>query len=145
MDFNAGGHYDLDAVTSSVLRVGARYILKREKWNFYAGAAYEHEFDGKANGTADGMAIRGADTSGGSFRGELGATVKPGENSPWNIYRPERKRLRRKEAGLHRRRKRKLPVLMGSTGILNRWHYLATPERQGELSLDPFSSQKILR
>lgn len=85
VSFDAGGHYDLDAVTSSVLRVGARYILKREKWNFYAGAAYEHEFDGKANGTADGMAIRGADTSGGSFRGELGATVKPGENSPWNI------------------------------------------------------------
>ena len=85
VDFNAGGHYDLDAVTSSVLRVGARYILKRNKWNFYAGAAYEHEFDGKANGTADGVAIRGADTSGGSFRGEIGATVKPGENSPWNI------------------------------------------------------------
>ena len=85
VSFDAGGHYDLDAVTSSVLRVGARYILKREKWNFYAGAAYEHEFDGKANGTADGVAIRGADTSGGSFRGEIGATVKPGENSPWNI------------------------------------------------------------
>jgi len=85
VSFDAGGHYDLDAVTSSVLRVGARYILKRNKWNFYAGAAYEHEFDGKANGTADGVAIRGADTSGGSFRGELGATVKPGENSPWNI------------------------------------------------------------
>ncbi|MBE6095006.1 MAG: autotransporter outer membrane beta-barrel domain-containing protein [Schwartzia succinivorans] len=85
VSFDAGGHYDLDAVTSSVLRVGARYILKRNKWNFYAGAAYEHEFDGKANGTADGVAIRGADTSGGSFRGEIGATVKPGENSPWNI------------------------------------------------------------
>ena len=85
VDFNAGGHYDLDAVTSSVLRVGARYILKRNKWNFYAGAAYEHELDGKANGTADGVAIRGADTSGGSFRGELGATMKPGENSPWSL------------------------------------------------------------
>ncbi len=85
VDFNAGGHYDLDAVTSSVLRVGARYILKRNKWNFYAGAAYEHEFDGKANGTADGVAIRGADTSGGSFRGELGATMTPGEDSPWKL------------------------------------------------------------
>ena len=85
VSFDAGGHYDLDAVTSSVLRVGARYILKREKWNFYAGAAYEHEFDGKANGTADGVAIRGADTSGGSFRGEIGATMTPGENSPWSL------------------------------------------------------------
>ncbi|MBR1553721.1 MAG: autotransporter outer membrane beta-barrel domain-containing protein, partial [Schwartzia sp.] len=85
VDFNAGGHYDLDAVTSQVLRVGARYTMKRAKWNFYAGAAYEHELDGKANGTADGVAIRGADTSGGSFRGELGATMTPGENSPWKL------------------------------------------------------------
>ena len=85
VSFDAGGHYDLDAVTSSVLRVGARYIMKRNKWNFYAGAAYEHEFDGKAGGTADGVAIRGADTSGASFRGELGATMKPGENSPWSL------------------------------------------------------------
>ena len=85
VDFNAGGHYDLDAVTSSVIRLGARYIVKRDKWNFYAGAAYEHELDGKANGTADGVAIRGADTSGGSFRGELGATMTPGENSPWKL------------------------------------------------------------
>ena len=85
VDFNAGGHYDLDAVTSSVIRLGARYIVKRDKWNFYVGAAYEHELDGKANGTADGVAIRGADTSGGSFRGELGATMTPGENSPWKL------------------------------------------------------------
>ena len=85
VDFNAGGHYDLDAVTSQVLRVGARYTMKRTKWNFYAGAAYEHELDGKANGTADGVAIRGADTSGGSFRGELGATMTLGENSPWKL------------------------------------------------------------
>ncbi len=85
VSFNAGGHYDLDAVTSQVLRVGARYTVKQSKWNLYAGAAYEHELDGKASGTADGMTIRGADTSGASFRGEIGATMKPGENSPWNI------------------------------------------------------------
>ena len=85
VDFNAGGHYDLDAVTSQIARIGARYTVKGKKWNFYAGAAYEHEFDGKARGTADGFAIRGADTSGGSFRGELGATVTPGENSPWKL------------------------------------------------------------
>ncbi|MBP5199922.1 MAG: autotransporter outer membrane beta-barrel domain-containing protein [Schwartzia sp.] len=85
VSFDAGGHYDLDAVTSQVIRVGARYNIKRDKWNFYAGAAYEHEFDGKAGGTADGVAIRGADTSGGSVRGEIGATMTPGENSPWSL------------------------------------------------------------
>ena len=82
VSFDAGGHYDLDAVTSQVVRVGARYTVKRSKWSFYAGAAYEHELDGKAGGTADGREIRGADTSGGSLRGEIGATMKPGENSP---------------------------------------------------------------
>ncbi len=85
VDFDAGGHYDLDAVTSSVIRVSARYNVKRAKWNFYAGAAYEHELDGKAAGTADGAAIRGADTSGASFRGEVGATMTPGQNSPWKL------------------------------------------------------------
>ena len=60
VSFNAGGHYDLDAVNSDVLRIGARYMMKREKWNFYGGVAYEHEFDGMANGTVDGHAIRGS-------------------------------------------------------------------------------------
>ena len=85
VSFDAGGHYDLDAVTSQVVRIGARYTVKQGKWNFYGGAAYEHELDGKAAGTADGVAIRGADTSGASFRGEIGATMKPGENSPWSL------------------------------------------------------------
>ena len=63
----------------------AKYTVKRDKWNFYAGAAYEHELDGKATGTADGFAIRGADTGGASFRGEIGAAMTPGENPPWKL------------------------------------------------------------
>ncbi|MBR2214483.1 MAG: hypothetical protein IJ849_01835 [Selenomonadaceae bacterium] len=85
VSFDAGGHYDLDAVTSQVLRVGACYTVKRDKWSFYSGLAYEHELDGKATGKADGLPIRGADTGGGSFRGEIGATMRPGENSPWSL------------------------------------------------------------
>ena len=88
ISFDAGGHYDLDAVTSSVLRVGARYTLKRNTWDFYGGLAYEHELDGKATGRvtagAYGADIRSADVSGGSVRMELGATMKP-ENSPWSL------------------------------------------------------------
>ena len=79
------GDFSLDAVTSSVLRVGARYTVKRGNWDFYAGAAYEHEMDGKANGHVNGLAIEGADVSGGSFRGELGATMQPDEKSPWTL------------------------------------------------------------
>ena len=78
-------NFDLDAVTSEVLRVGARYTMKREKWNFYGGLAYEHELDGKATGTVNNLTIRSADIGGGSFRGELGATMQPGENRPWSL------------------------------------------------------------
>ena len=85
MSFDAGDHYDLDAVRSQILRIGARYTMKREKWNFYGGLAYESEFDGKAKGKVGDFAIRGADISGGSFRMELGATMKPDENSPWSL------------------------------------------------------------
>ena len=85
VSFDAGGHYDLDAVTSSVLRVGARYTMKRDKWNFYGGLTYEHELDGEATGTVEGVAIRSADIGGGSVRAEIGATMKPGEHSPWSL------------------------------------------------------------
>ena len=85
-DFTVSGDkFALDAVTSSVIRIGARYTMKRGNWDFYAGAAYEHELDGKANGSANGFGIKGADTSGASFRGELGATVRPDKNSPWSL------------------------------------------------------------
>ena len=108
VDFNAGGHYDLDAVTSSVLRVGARYVVKRNKWNLYGGLAYEHELDGEAAGKADGVAIRGADVGGGSFRGEIGATMTPGDKSPWSL---DLNRLRWEKTGRHRRRQRSVYVL----------------------------------
>lgn len=84
--FDFGGQYELDALTSKVLRVGARYTMKRgSRWEYYGGLAYEHEFDGKATGTADGFAIRSTDPSGGSFRGEIGATMQPDEKSPWKL------------------------------------------------------------
>ena len=86
VSFNANNSdFDLDAVKSEVLRVGARYTMKREKWNFYGGLAYEYEMDGKATGTVQGLEIRSADVKGGSFRAELGATMKPDANSPWSL------------------------------------------------------------
>ncbi|WP_027406105.1 autotransporter outer membrane beta-barrel domain-containing protein [Anaerovibrio sp. RM50] len=82
VSFDAGGHYDLDAVESSVLRVGTRYTVKQnDNINYYGGLAVEHEFCGRASGFADGVAIRGADISGTSVRGEIGATFRPGEKS----------------------------------------------------------------
>jgi len=82
VSFDAGGHYDLGAVESSVLRLGTRYTVKQnDKINYYGGLAVEHEFCGRASGFADGVAIRGADISGTSVRGEIGATFRPGEKS----------------------------------------------------------------
>ena len=82
VSFEAGGHYDLDAVESSVLRIGTRYTVKKnDNFRFYGGLAVEHEFCGRAAGLADGVAIRGADIGGTSVRGEIGATFKPGEKS----------------------------------------------------------------
>lgn len=86
MDFNAAGDdYNLDAINSHIFRLGVRYTMKRDRWKFYGDLSYEHEFDGKAEGRVNGLTIRGADTSGGSARLELGATLTPSENSPWSL------------------------------------------------------------
>ena len=83
VSFEAEGHYDLDSVTSSVLRVGARYGATDKKWNWYGGLAYEYEFDGKATGRADGAEIRAASIKGGSVRGEVGIRMEATKTSPW--------------------------------------------------------------
>ncbi|MBP5199158.1 MAG: hypothetical protein J6Z82_00710 [Schwartzia sp.] len=82
--FNVDGQYNLDALTSQILRVGARYTMKRDEWKFYGGLACEYELDGKATGTVDGFAIRATDPSGASLRAELGAKLSP-DNSPWSL------------------------------------------------------------
>ena len=83
VSFDAGGHFDLDSVTSSVLRVGARYGATDKKWNWYGGLAYEYEFDGKSTGRADGAPIRAASIEGGSVRGEIGLRMEASKSSPW--------------------------------------------------------------
>lgn len=71
-DFYAGGQYHLDSVDSSLVRLGARWERKSGSNAWYAGAAYEYEFDGDATGTADGRAIRSASLQGSSARLEAG-------------------------------------------------------------------------
>ena len=86
VDFTVNGDdYKLDDVTSQIFRIGARYTMKREKWNFYGDAAYEHELDGKAGGRVNGVGLRSADTKGGSFRLELGAELRPDNKTPWSL------------------------------------------------------------
>jgi len=85
VNFTAGDNFSLDAVTSQKLRIGARYVMKRDKWDFYGGIAYEHELDGRSAGTVNDLAIRSADTRGGSFRGELGAMISPAAKLPLTL------------------------------------------------------------
>ena len=85
VSFDAGGRYELDALQSNILRVGAKYGVKSGKVNWYGGLAYEHEFSGEATGKADGLPIRSASIKGGSLRMDWGATIKPSEKSPWTM------------------------------------------------------------
>ena len=83
-DFTAGiDRYSLDSVASSLLRIGARHGSKDKKWNWYGGLAYEYEFDGKAEGTVNGTAIRSASIRGSSVRGELGMRMNATKTNPW--------------------------------------------------------------
>ena len=86
VDFDAGGnHYTLDSVTSSLLRIGARYGSNDKKWNWYGGLAYEYEFGGESKGTVDGLAIRSASIKGASVRGEIGMRMEATKTNPWKV------------------------------------------------------------
>jgi len=86
VNFTAGiDRYSLDAVASSVLRVGARYGTTDKKWNWYGGLAYEYEFDGKSEGTVNGTPIRAASVKGGSVRGEIGLRMDVTKTNPWKV------------------------------------------------------------
>ena len=84
VSFNAGpDRYDLDSVSSSVVRIGVRYGTTVKKWNWYGGLAYEYEFDGQGSGTVNGTAIRSASVRGSSVRGEIGLRMDATKDNPW--------------------------------------------------------------
>ena len=85
VEFDAVQHYNLDSVSSSVLRVGARYGTTDKKWNWYGGLAYEYEFDGEATGTVKDKAIRAASIKGSSVRGEIGMRMNATKTNPWQM------------------------------------------------------------
>ena len=82
-EFDAVQHYNLDSVSSSVLRIGARYGSNGKKWNWYGGLAYEYEFDGESKGTVNGTEIRAASIKGSSVRAELGMRMDATKTNPW--------------------------------------------------------------
>jgi hypothetical protein len=75
-----------DAVDSHRLRVGARYSAS---WSansrFYAGAAWEHEFDGQADASINGRKIDSPDMKGSSGIAEFGWMLTPTDNKNLSI------------------------------------------------------------
>lgn len=83
VSYEAGGFYDLEAVTSKILKIGGRYGKNKVGWNSFIGASYAYEFDGVAKGKADGYAIREAETTGGTIAFEVGLRLIPSATSKW--------------------------------------------------------------
>lgn len=75
---STGEDYDFDAVNSHRLRLGARYTHDMgEEGRFYAGLAWEYEFNGEARATYQGMATPSPSLKGGSAMLELGYRFTP--------------------------------------------------------------------
>lgn len=76
IDMN-GELFNMDSSDSNRLRLGLRYSQdSSDRLKLYCGAAWEYEFDGKANGNIQGYGIDEAGLKGGTIIGELGASYK---------------------------------------------------------------------
>jgi len=79
----AGDPIKFKDMDSHRLRFGARFSYAiNDHISPYIGAAYEHEFDGRARASVYGHKIGTPDLVGGTGMGELGLTLKPSKNLP---------------------------------------------------------------
>lgn len=70
-------------VDSHRLRLGTRFAYTLNKYvKPYVGAAYEHEFDGRARATSNSYSIKSPDLTGDTGIGELGLTIQPSQTLP---------------------------------------------------------------
>lgn len=82
----AGDEFAFDSVNSDRLRVGARYLDRKNDWfTGYYGLAYEYEFSGDTGGTANHHAMYTPSLQGSTVIGEIGFRGTPGEESPWSF------------------------------------------------------------
>ncbi len=78
--------FDFDSITSDRLRVGARITSNKEnKFSTYYGLAYEYEFNGDADMTAQGLRADTQSLQGSSVMAELGFNYQPTPDSPWSF------------------------------------------------------------
>ena len=82
----ADDKFDFDSITSDRLRVGARITSNKEnKFSTYYGLAYEYEFNGDADMTAQGLRADTQSLQGSSVMAEVGFNYQPGSDSPWSF------------------------------------------------------------
>ena len=82
----ADDRFDFDSITSDRLRVGARITSNKEnKFSTYYGLAYEYEFNGDADMTAQGLRADTQSLQGSSVMAEVGFNYQPTPDSPWSF------------------------------------------------------------
>ena len=82
----ADDKFDFGSITSDRLRVGARITSNKEnKFSTYYGLAYEYEFNGDADMTAQGLRADTQSLQGSSVMAEVGFNYQPTPDSPWSF------------------------------------------------------------
>lgn len=82
----AGDEFEFDSINSDRLRVGARITSNKEnKFSTYYGLAYEYEFNGDADMTAQGLKAPTQSLQGSSVMAEVGFNYQPTPDSPWSF------------------------------------------------------------
>ncbi|MGE4310367.1 autotransporter domain-containing protein [Desulfovibrio sp.] len=80
---STGDPIDFDDVYSSRLRFGSRFAYAVNEYvSPYVGAAWEHEFDGKARASTNGYDMKAPSLRGDTGIGELGLTFTPSQTLP---------------------------------------------------------------
>lgn len=82
----AGDKFEFDSINSNRLRIGARITSNKEnKFSTYYGLAYEYEFNGDADMTAQGLKAPTQSLQGSSVMAEIGFNYQPTPTSPWSF------------------------------------------------------------
>lgn len=89
LESDAKERFSMDDTTTHAVRLGARLEGAFQTFDWYAGLAYEHVFDGKAEGelkfAGATAALDAPSLKGNSAIVDLGFTMKPEANGPWTI------------------------------------------------------------
>ena len=82
----ANDEFEFDSINSDRLRLGARITSNKEnKFSTYYGLAYEYEFNGDADMTAQGLKAPTQSLQGSSVMAEVGFNYQPTPTSPWSF------------------------------------------------------------